>query len=191
MVGVDVSAAFTLYLFAHFWSRIQILRLEGLFVDLSATKDGKRLLAFLRTLESSRIRILDREFQRGIGELLIERSGGDLTALTFYEFAEWYWKDPALQSWFAPLHHQIQNTHHTRYRQRLLVYGTVVHALINTLDSKHRVTTELTSWANKLSKRSRVVLEYQVFGFYLQFVKNPRQYTRPGAQPERARSKVR
>jgi hypothetical protein len=35
-----------IYLFAQFWSRIQILRLEGLFANLGADKNGKNFWRF-------------------------------------------------------------------------------------------------------------------------------------------------
>ena len=41
-----------IFLFAQFWSRIQILRSEGLFVNLGTDERGRQLLNFFRALEA-------------------------------------------------------------------------------------------------------------------------------------------
>jgi hypothetical protein len=82
-----------------------------------------------------------------------------------------------------PLARFLSRTQHTTERQRLLQYGTVVHALIDTLDPEHLVTRNRPSMANKLSKRSWAALNYRVFRVYLEFVRNRQRYIKP---PKRA-----
>jgi hypothetical protein len=64
-----VNLCSTLYLFAQFWGRLEILRRESFHADLAQNKRGEILLAFLRSLESRRVRLVDRAWQRAIGHL--------------------------------------------------------------------------------------------------------------------------
>jgi hypothetical protein len=66
-----VNLCSTLYLFAQFWARLEILRRESFNADLAQDSQGKVLLRFLRSLESKRVRLVDRAWQRAIGELSI------------------------------------------------------------------------------------------------------------------------
>lgn len=169
----------TLYLFGQLWARIQILRMESVYMDLGSNESGLRLQSFIYTLESSRIRIVDRAWQRGIGESLICFRGNELGILSFYEFLDKYHLNESFREWFRPIREQLEMINHKKYRQRLLVYGVILHALLNMLDPTHIVTRDRPGWANKLSKRSRRELENRVFRVYLQFVDRPRYYTRP------------
>jgi len=165
-----------LYLIGQFWSRIQVLYIESVYVNLSASTLGKKLLSFIRTLESTRLRIVDRALQRGIGEVLIMRDGNQLRTMNYREFVDNYFSLENTRFWFQPLVSQLENIEHTRYRQRLLKYGAVIHALIDTLDPDHMTTRERTGWANKLTKKSRLDLRFRVFPLYLSFVTNPDKY---------------
>lgn len=55
-----VDMCSTLYLFGQFWARLEVFRRDSFHADLSATKQGALLLKFLRSLESRRIRLVDR-----------------------------------------------------------------------------------------------------------------------------------
>jgi len=165
-----------LYLIGQFWSRIQILYMESVYVNLGSHSLGKKFLSFIKTLESRKIRILDRDLQRGIGELLIKRQGDQLRTWTYHEFVEDYISSEKTRLWFQPLISLLENINHTRDRQRLLVYGAIIHALIDTLDPKHMTTRKRPGWANKLTKNSRNDLRYRVFPLYLSFITNPKKY---------------
>lgn len=169
-----------LYLFAQFWSRMQILRLESVLFNVSRDKRGAKLLDFFKTLESSQVRIVGRGWQRGIGEALIERQGQDYRTITYYDFAQRFLSDPLFNRWFQPLVDILARSHHTKERQQVLVYGAVLHALLDTLDETHAVSRDTTAWPNKLTQKSRRALEYRTFKVYLPFVKSPRKYTRTG-----------
>ena len=167
------------YLFANFWARVQALRIDGNYVNLGANKTGSKLLTFISALEASRTRLLSRAFQRGIGEALIEISDSRLRAITYYEFVRSYKESPEFRIWFDPLVVILDHVNHTKDRQRLLVYGAILHALIDTLDEKHLVTKGRPGWANKLSKKSRRDLRFRIFRVYLQFVPQPDRYYQP------------
>lgn len=167
-----------LYLIAQFWARIQLLRLESLYADLARESTGRRIADFLAALEGNRNRLVDRAWQRAIGEALILYRGDKAELLTYHEFVERYSKDRGFRKWFEPVASLLRQTHHTRYRQRILVYGAILHAFIDTLDPKHVVVRKIPAWPNKLSRRSRRELEYRVFKVYLPFVKEPRKYCR-------------
>ncbi len=164
------------YYFANFWGRIQILRQESIYVNLNSTKTGKRLKNFISMLETKDIQILDRTVQRGIGESVIIKENNHLVTLDYFEFLEQHIESDTLTKWLDPLRTFFRNLRDDRYKQRLLIYGTVVHALLDTLDSKRYYADERRAWPNKLTKKSRKTLRFRVFGEYLTFVKKPEKY---------------
>jgi hypothetical protein len=111
-----------LYLFAQFWARIQLLRLESLYSDIAREDNGRRISSFLAALEANRNRLVDRAWQRGIGEALITIRGDKAELLTYHDFVKRYSEDGYFRDWFQPLASLLQQTSHTRYRQRLLVF---------------------------------------------------------------------
>lgn len=165
-----------MYLFAHLWSRIQILRLEGLFANLGADKRGQKLLAFFRALESTKTRLVGRAWQRGIGECLIKQIGSEYYSFTFVEFTKEFLSNDEFKRWFLPLISVLTNLNDIHRRQLLLVYGTIIHAMIDTLDEKHLVTSQRPGWPNKLSKKSIRGLRFRTFKIYLPFVENYNRY---------------
>lgn len=169
------------YLFAQFWARVQLLRLEGIYVSLGSDKSGKRLLAFIRTLEEKEIRLFDRAWQRAMGEALLA-DGAERRVLSYYDFVERYRTDPVFRRWFEPVVELLGRMRHTGERQRLLVFGAVVHALIDTLDREHLIAHERPGWGNKLKQDRRVDLATRVFGEYLNFVEQPGKYFTAGGQ---------
>ncbi|MFZ0033573.1 MAG: hypothetical protein WAK60_01115 [Sedimentisphaerales bacterium] len=166
----------TLYLFAQFWSRIQILRLESIFVNLSADKRGKILIDFFLALESTRTRLVKRAWQRSMGEALIEHTNNGLRTFTYIEFVNRFLSDNEFRKWFMPLVSIFLRINHTRERQRMLTYGIVIHALIDTLDSTHEVTRDRPGWPNKLTNKSKRDLRSRVFRIYLPFVTGAERY---------------
>lgn len=142
----QVNLCSTLYLFAQFWARLEVLRRESFHAELSATKNGSLLLKFLRSLESRRIRLVDRAWQRAIGELVLQEDRRD--TINFSDFVERYETGGQLRRWLLPFEQTLRDTSRgsakdrRRLRQRILQYGVVVHALLDTLDPKHRTTRE-------------------------------------------------
>ena len=167
------------FLFAILWARIEILNRQALSIALSESRQGKSLQSFLDCLESKRIRIVDRILQRAIGELMIKDANGILSTNQFITFAKSYAVDAEVRGWLKPLLLVLSRTSHTYERQKVLQYGVVVHAFIDTLDPKHLVTRERPSFPNKLSRRSWRDLNYRVFGRYLPFVSETSKYIGP------------
>lgn len=171
--------ASSVYLFAQFWSHLQILRAEALYTNLRAVEEGLWLQGFMDTLESSRIRLVERARQRGIGEAII--AADRQRPITFYEFLERFGdREGRLREWLAPVTVHLSKSNHTSHRQTVLVYGAVVHALIDSLDPDHVITGDRPGWPNKLTRRSRHDLRFRVFNEYLPFVENPNKYTQTG-----------
>jgi hypothetical protein len=87
-VGVAANAELTnvLYLFGQLWCRVQILRQEALYVNLTAEPSGDKLKRFLETLERRGVRVVERPYQRAMGESLIRIRGQTFSCISYYEF---------------------------------------------------------------------------------------------------------
>ncbi len=172
-----VNLCSTLYLFAQFWGRLEILRRESFHADLARNTQGKVLLRFLRCLESRRVRLVDRAWQRAIGESVVVMGKPAADVLSFKAFVEQYETISRLQEWVQPLEDILRETKYPRARRRVLQYGVIVHALIDTLDPKHYTTRERPAYPNKLSRRAKRELTGRVFDTYLPDVRHPEKYT--------------
>ena len=171
-----VNLCSTLYLFAQFWGRLEILRRESFHADLSRNKKGETLLRFLRSLEARRVRLVDRAWQRAIGECVITETRSRADVIQFKSFVEQFDSDTRLRDWLQPLEQILRDCRLPRARQRVLQYGVVVHALIDTLDPKHLTTRERPAYPNKLSDQAKRDLVGRVFGVYLPDVRNTTKY---------------
>ena len=175
--SISMHYASTAYLFACFWARVEILRRESLYVKLSYDERGKRLRSLLASLESQRVRIIARIAQRAIGEAVIQTTnGGRLDCIPYVEFVEKYERSRRFREWMSPLLQVLARARHRTDKQRLLQYGIIVHALLDTLDQEHAVTNDRPSYPNKLSTKTKRSLKYRVFGRYSQFVPNQQKY---------------
>ena len=86
-----------LYLFSQLWSRVEIMRKESVYVEISRDETGKRLREFLTCMESTGVRVVDRARQRAVGEALIsERKSGEFDCLSFHDFMETLWANQGL-----------------------------------------------------------------------------------------------
>lgn len=171
-----VNLCSTLYLFAQFWGRLEILRRESFHADLARNKKGGILLRFLRSLESRRVRLVDRAWQRAIGECVIAETAERAEVIQFKSFVEQFESNERVRQWFLPLEHILRECKLPRARQRVLQYGVVVHALIDTLDPKHLTTRERPAYPNKLSEQAKRDLVGRVFGVYLPDVRKTTKY---------------
>jgi hypothetical protein len=172
-----VNLCSTLYLFAQFWGRLEILRRESFHAELARNRQGRVLLRFLRCLESKRVRLVDRAWQRAIGESVVLKDKTAADILPFKTFVEQYETTARLRGWLQPLEDVIRQTKYPRARKRVLQYGVIVHALIDTLDPKHYATKERPGYPNKLSRRAKRELTGRVFNTYLPDVRHPEKYT--------------
>jgi hypothetical protein len=166
-----------LYLFGRFWARVEIFKIESLSVAIARDGRGASLQSFLACLESTKVRIVDRTAQRAIGEVFIKPAPEAGKTIGYVEFIRSIETSEETRRWIEPLASVLRRTHHTDDRQRLLQYGAVVHALVDSLDPMHLVTSSRPSYPNKLTERTRKALRYRVFGVYLKSVPNNAKYT--------------
>lgn len=171
------------YLFGMFWARVEKMRQEGMSVSMAADSRGQELQAFFDCLESPKVRLFETIQQRAVGEMLVV--GKEVRGFT--DFVAAFEKDAILRRWEEPLVKLLSRLKHTREKQLVLQYATVLHVLIDTLDPKHRITSDRPALAIKLNGQTRTDLHYRVFGQYLKFVKNPQKYLGP---PKKAAQEV-
>ena len=174
---IDQELAALAYLYAAFWSRLVILDRESLGVSLSGDKRGRKLSAFRACLESQRIRLVDKTHQIAIGEIATEVGSAPLTTSTIVDFTSRVGKDEQLAAWLTPLRSELSKIKIKKTRQRLLVYGVILHAMIDTLDKKHVSTHSRTPLPNKLSRASKRTIKHLVFGRYLKGTGATNRYT--------------
>lgn len=165
------------YLYAAFWSRLVILDRESLGVSLNEDRRGKKLVAFRSCFESQRIRLVDKTHQIAIGEIATEMEAAPLRSRTIVDFTQKTEEDSHLSAWLAPLKAELKNIHVKKTRQRLLVYGVVLHAMIDTLDEKHASTHVRSPQPNKLSLASKRTIKHLVFARYLKGIGAVNRYT--------------
>ena len=168
------------FLMVNLWANIEILHRKALYVSITQDIRGKQLQSFMNHIASRRTRLVDRISQRAVGELMMTRhNDGQQETILFIEFIRLMECNPEAQRWLKNLTQTLSRTRHTSERQRLLRYGIVVHAMIDTLDPEHAVTRDRPSFPNKLSKKTLWDLKYRVFGQYLTFVPNVEKYLGP------------
>lgn len=168
-----------LYLVARLWASLELFRGGGQTVSVVRDKRGKRLAAFADCLESRRVRIVRRSSQRAVAELALVPAEAGVEVIRFVDFVRRFEEDAEAKRWLAPVERVLGRMEHTANRQRLLRYGIVVHAMIDTLDPDHEVSRHRLSYPEKLSYKSWNEMERRVFRVYLKFVKGTRKYLGP------------
>lgn len=164
------------YLIARLWGRIELFRRASLNTVIGKDQRGKKLQQLLNCMESQRVRLVPRLAQRAIGELMISKEKDGYEILPFIEFAEKYHADTQFQEWLAPLITKLRNLQDKSTRQRILLYGIVIHVMIDVLDPLHEITHERPGYANKLSKKTYRDANHRIFEIYLTFVGNRSRY---------------
>ncbi len=142
-----VDLCSTLYLFAQFWARCEIVRRASFHAELARNKRGASMLNFLGSLESKHVRLVETAWQRAIAESLIEGNQSSVEMRSFRDFVEEYESSAKLRRWFQPLSEILDGTREKKQRQRVLRYGVVVHSMIDTLDPKHHTTKPRPGYA--------------------------------------------
>ncbi len=166
------------YLYAKFWGRIEILEKESLGLSIASDPRGKTLAKFLSCLGSQQIRLTNRTHQKAIGEVATAvLSSGHLRTIGVVEFGSKLTIEESARLWCAPLTQLLKSSGTRTARQQLLVYGVVLHALVDTLDPKHHSSHERPSYSNKLSQESKRRIEHLVFGTYLKESDATNRYT--------------
>lgn len=166
-----------IYYFIQFWGRVQLLRIETGTIAVTADPAGDRLQKFLQHLESRAVRVVDRTWQRAAGEAILIPEGSSRRPMNLYEFTSEYKSNPDFRTWFSPLAQLLESTTTDRKSgQRLMKYGVVLLALIDTLDPKHILSSRRDPWPNKLMNATRKQLLYGTFRQHLPFVDRPLVY---------------
>lgn len=168
-----------LYLMARLWARLELFRGGGQTVSVVRDTRGKQLATFADCLESRRVRIVRRSAQRAVAELALVPGDGGVEVIRFVDFVRRLEEDAEAQRWLSPVERALGRMVHTADRQRLLRYGIIVHAMIDTLDHEHEVSRDRRSYPHKLSYKSWNELERRVFQVYLKFVKGTQKYLGP------------
>ncbi|MBY0307053.1 MAG: hypothetical protein K2W86_18130 [Sphingomonas sp.] len=171
----DESFASVVYLFVQFWSEVEIVRQRGLSTEVARSKRGRSTQAFLRCLESRKLRLIDRISQRAIGESALV----DGRTMNFVEYVRHYDGDAHSRRWVSGLIDLLSTTQATDTRQAILQYAVVLHSMIDTLDPEHLVTRDRPATPNKLTAKSWKDLNYRVFKIYLPDVKHSQKYIGP------------
>lgn len=164
-----------IFLFGRFWAQVELIRRRGMSIAMAKDPRGAQLQKFFDCLDSRRVRLFDRILQRAIGESFLQ----DGEVISYVTFVDLFGTRSEMRQWTAPIAKILSRTVHTAERQKVLQYGIVIHALVDTLDPIHAVTRERPSMPNKLTHRSWVDLNYRVFGVYLTFVGRTRKYLGP------------
>ena len=168
---------YILYLFAQFWAQLEYLRLQSQYIDLSKLKKGNELLRFIETIESRKHRILDRSMQRIIGECLISDKDQKFRIITLKDFIETLEDESStLAKWIGELEKKLLCVNYKPQRQIILRFGVIVAALIDHFDPSHKTVRRRDIYKNRLSPKSKELLNKVLFGHYLKFIKNNTQY---------------
>ncbi len=165
-----------LYLFAKFWANIEILRYRTNSFFLNTRPVGKEFQVFQNCLESKAVRVTKRNFQRALGELMLERNQKDISMIFFREFSEIIFCETDVDMPLQDILKTISRLNNTKERQKILVYATVLHAMLDTIDPSHYVAKDRPTIQRKLTKKSRKDLRYRIFGVHLKIVSNWRKY---------------
>lgn len=172
----EMNKIYIIYLFASFWASLGILRRESSYVHLARIRNGKRLLNFVTTYEAKKNRILERSYQRAIGDSVIIQSQEGLRIMSLYDFVNEYKKDSSLKKMIQPLEDSLLKTGDKQHRQKFLIFGIIILALIDFLDRKHLVVRDRLSYSNKLNVKSKIQIRRRIFGHYLPFIKGVVKY---------------
>ena len=165
------------YLFSQFWAQLEFLRLESQYVDIGSIDEGRDLISFIDTFESRKFRVLDRSIQRIIGECLISTEGQKFRVLTLKEFLI-HLDDPnsVLTMWIKELEMVLDNTKDNTIRQKVLIFGVIIAALIDRYDPDNKMVRKRKIYLNKLSKKSKKEIRFQLTRHYLPFLKKKEIY---------------
>lgn len=135
------------------------------------------MLKFISTLNARKNRLLTRAEQQLIGESLILENGQKLTVKSFFDFSKSYADEKStLRLCFKPLLELLASTENKRARQNTLLYGVILHAMVDNLDAKHAFIRDRKSYPNKLSRQTRNDVINRLFKVYLPEIKNGEKY---------------
>jgi len=173
----EMNKIYIMYLFASFWASLGILKKESSYIHLARIKKGKRLLNFVTSYEAKKNRILERSYQRAIGESVILQNSSGFKVMSLYDFTIAYNDTESnIRMITNPLEISLFQTKEKEHRQKFLLFGIIIQALIDFLDKEHSITRDRKVYSNKLSMKTKEMLNLRIFNHYLPFVKNANKY---------------
>jgi hypothetical protein len=174
---VEQNKRYIYYLFSQFWAQLEYMRMKSHYFSITRIKKGNELLRFIETYESREFRILDRSIQRIIGEALLEESGNTFKVMSLNQFVnKLHDQDSNISKWIALLENKLCATTDKEIRQKILVFGVLVAILIDHFDPNHKIVRKREIYLNKLSEKSKSIIQRNLLGHYLKFVKNKEDY---------------
>lgn len=176
-INPEHNKKYVLYLFAQFWGCLEMLRIENQYIKISKLKRGKQLLRFIDTFESRKYRILDRSFQRIIGEAVIAEERQRFRLMTLKNFLlEIEVPASNLGKWIMGLNDVLDSVNNKEKRQVILIYGIIVAALIDNFDPKYKTVRRRALYINKLSVDSKRRIKTHLLSYHLNFLKNKSKF---------------
>ncbi|WP_343328955.1 hypothetical protein [Polaribacter staleyi] len=175
-VNPEHNKKYVMFLFSQFWGNLEYLRLENQYTSLAKLDKGKNLLRFIETIESRKFRILDRSIQRIIGEGMISEPNAKFNILTLKEFIEKNNSDENFSIWIDKLDEALTETKEKNQRQKILVFGIITALIIDYFDPDYKVARRRGIYSNKLSKRSKKLIQNDLSKHYLPFIKTKLKY---------------
>lgn len=164
------------YHVAHFWAQLEFLAQRSVSVNLAEDPDGDKLIGFIRCLDAPGVQLIDRHLRRCLVELVTRTTNSIASCIPLSEFTASLREATPVREWFECLSPPDTARGRHAWRQRVLVYGLVVLALMRELDPHHRVTRPHRVHYNKMSSQTISLVRSLVFRRHLSFVSNPGAY---------------
>lgn len=161
---------------AYLFCQFELIKSKAPSFTIMRHRRIRRIRDFFKCLESSRIRFVNRNVQRAAGELLMSSSGARTHPIPLLRYRTTLESNNDFARHLRGLPEAMETLHQSTARQRLLVYGAVLHSMIETLDPKRIVIRDIPTWPNKMSARSRNLLRHKVFQLHLKYVREPQKY---------------
>lgn len=170
--NVQQNQKYVCYLFAQFWAQLEILRMKSQYSSIVRIKKGAQLIKFIEAFEARDFNILDRSIQRMIGEGLIENAQSSFQLMSLNQFIISLGTPRPENVWIKELETKLFSTKQVAIRQRFLMYGFLLDALIKHYDPKNKIVRERKLYINKFNKNSKKAIKWKVFKQFLPFVTN-------------------
>jgi hypothetical protein len=174
---IEHNKKYVVYLFGQFWAQLEFIRVKSQYTSLTQFKKGQELLVFIDAIESRQYRMLDRSWQRVVGETLIEGATISFKIMNLNQFIKnWDTGTSGIHTWAEKLTNKLEATDDKKIRQRILVFGVIVAALIDHFDPRHEIIHPNELYINKLNDTSKNLIRRNLFKYYLKFVKDKEKY---------------
>ena len=107
---------------------------------------------------------------------MISNINSKFKILTLKEFLEKIENEKTFAIWTEKLDEILINTKDKKQRQKILIFGVIVALIIDYFDPKYKVSRRRDIYSNKLSKRSKKLIQNELSKHYLPFIKTRFKY---------------